>query len=126
MSARRLKQRDYPCARCGAGVGEPCVSITSPRGVPITNHHQERKRLAPQQLAVCGTHGGYQKHGRKGETPCEPCRQAHAAYMRQYRDEYPANYEHEKRRRSARDRALRRLARAYPDDFRRLLAEETP
>lgn len=32
----------------------------------------------------CGTDTGYNRHRRAGETACEACRQAHAAYMRQW------------------------------------------
>lgn len=33
----------------------------------------------------CGTQAGYSGHGNRGEEPCQPCRKAHAAYMREYK-----------------------------------------
>ena len=29
----------------------------------------------------CGTNAGYMAHKRRGETPCDGCRQAHASYV---------------------------------------------
>lgn len=39
---------------------------------------QGRKRLGPRPEFGCGTPAAYRRHLRHGETPCEPCRQAHA------------------------------------------------
>lgn len=33
----------------------------------------------------CGTQTGYSNHANRGEEPCQPCKKAHAAYMRQYK-----------------------------------------
>jgi hypothetical protein len=34
---------------------------------------------------ACGTRAGYQAHQRRQEPTCQPCRDAHAEYLRQYR-----------------------------------------
>lgn len=34
------------------------------------------------KVAVCGTTGGYYKHKRLAEQPCDPCRTAHSDYQR--------------------------------------------
>ena len=34
--------------------------------------------------AECGTHGGFQRHKKKGEDVCDACAVAHRAYMREY------------------------------------------
>jgi hypothetical protein len=44
--------------------------------------------------------------------------------MREYRTRNTAKYADEKARNAAQSRALWRLARMYPDDFRRLVLEE--
>jgi hypothetical protein len=44
--------------------------------------------------------------------------------MREYRTRNTAKYVDERRRNDARARAVWRLARMYPDDFRRLVLEE--
>lgn len=33
----------------------------------------------------CGTQTGYSGHSNRGEEPCQPCKKAHAAYMREYK-----------------------------------------
>lgn len=35
--------------------------------------------------APCGTNAGYSSHRRHKTTPCQPCRDAHAAHNRQYK-----------------------------------------
>jgi hypothetical protein len=39
----------------------------------------------PRELLPCGTVAAYQRHKRRGETPCEACKQAHAADLREWR-----------------------------------------
>lgn len=36
-----------------------------------------------RRVAACGTRSGYNRHLRNHETPCNPCREANAAYRRQ-------------------------------------------
>lgn len=36
-----------------------------------------------KRIAACGTRSGYHRHLRHHETPCDPCREANAAYRRQ-------------------------------------------
>jgi hypothetical protein len=35
--------------------------------------------------SMCGTYGGYQRHYRNGEDPCDPCTHAHTVYHGQWR-----------------------------------------
>lgn len=58
----------------------------------------------------CGSNRGYYAHLRAGGKPCSRCKQAHA-------DHYVESN-------AARARALARLARLHPADYRRLVAEE--
>lgn len=37
--------------------------------------------MARPPLQPCGTQAAYQRHTRKGERPCDPCRAAHTAYL---------------------------------------------
>jgi hypothetical protein len=39
--------------------------------------------------APCGTHGGYVRHVKYGETPCDGCREGHRRYMSEYRRANP-------------------------------------
>lgn len=41
-------------------------------------------RLLAPRVARCGTPGGYGRHRRQGEEICDPCRDAHRSYMREY------------------------------------------
>lgn len=40
---------------------------------------------AVQPLTDCGTYAGYQRHRKRKETPCEPCKAALATYMDDWR-----------------------------------------
>ena len=74
-------------------------------------------------MQPCGTHGAYQRHKRRGEQPCEPCRLANAAYAQSLRDRPGCRVE-ENARQAARSRALRRLGQEYSDRYRVLVGEE--
>jgi len=58
-----------------------------------------------RRLAPCGTVAAWQRHRKLGEPACEACSEANAAASR------------------ARGRAMSRLARRYPGEFQRFLAE---
>jgi hypothetical protein len=56
---------------------------------------------------------------------CDECRQARSAYMKKLRhSDNCAFYEEEKRKNSARRKALTRLGAMYPTEFARLYKEE--
>ncbi|MCP2339213.1 hypothetical protein [Actinomadura rupiterrae] len=61
-------------------------------------------------LQPCGTRAAYKRHKRRGEQPCEPCRQANAAYIR------PTG--------SARHRALKALAERHAAEYDALYRTE--
>jgi hypothetical protein len=42
-------------------------------------------KLKFREVSNCGTYGGFQTHLRLGQDPCEPCREARNAYIREYR-----------------------------------------
>lgn len=72
---------------------------------------------------VCGTSAGYQRHYRRGEAACAPCRKARAEKQALRRRD-PAVRADESSRAAARSRALWRLADEHPDRFRELFIEE--
>lgn len=41
-----------------------------------------KKAPTPDKKGRCGTYAGYTAHGRRNETPCQPCKQARAAHAR--------------------------------------------
>jgi len=43
------------------------------------------KPIPPARPDQCGTLTGYRNHHARNETPCEPCRNANAAYLRDWR-----------------------------------------
>jgi len=67
-----------------------------------------------------GTRAGFQTHYRRGDTPCDECRQADRDYQALHRK----RSQKYRIRNRARSRALQRLARRYPVEFRSLLIEE--
>jgi hypothetical protein len=75
-------------------------------------------------LQQCGTYGAYQRHRKRGETPCDADRQASATYMADLRQRRPEVVGRDQDRKAARDQAMRRFAEEYPARFRRLLVEE--
>lgn len=72
----------------------------------------------------CGSYAGYQRHIRRKEPTCEPCRKANAVYVAEFRADNPESYALNKRRDAARNRALWRLANAHRTEFDALVIEE--
>ena len=71
-----------------------------------------------------GTYKGYQAHRRRGATPCDECRAANAAYIKERRAENPALMEWQVMNAEARRKALARLAEMHPAQFAALLDQE--
>lgn len=67
-----------------------------------------------------GTRAGWIQHRKEGKTPCRPCRDANAEYMRAYRE----RTDNWREVHNARSRALTRLAAAHPDEYRALYEDE--
>lgn len=42
----------------------------------------EYQRSTPMTVVAHGTNAGYQRHRRRGDQACQPCREAHSAYAR--------------------------------------------
>jgi hypothetical protein len=70
---------------------------------------------------LCGTNAGYIRHMKSDGKPCEDCRAAHTLAQRLYRARAgnPGRIHN-----LARNRALSRLGRLHPDEFRALYREE--
>lgn len=62
-----------------------------------------------RQLKPHGTHAAYERHRRRGERPCEPCRLSHLARANEYQRRTGRN--------NARQRAMLALARRHRDTF---------
>jgi hypothetical protein len=119
MSAgRNTLSRALPCPECGAAPGEPCVSRD---GAPVKDARSHVRRTPIQP---CGTHGGYQRHKRAGEVPCDPCLDANRRYMQEYRRKNPDKRDVDVAGLRAYNRAVRRLIDQYRSDFDALYAEE--
>ncbi len=67
-----------------------------------------------------GTWDGYINHGCR----CEECRAASAEYKREWRRKHPGLQARRKQHELARDRALRRLGRMFPEQLAILIADE--
>lgn len=74
-------------------------------------------------LVPCGTDTAYQRHLRHNEAACEPCRLAHLAKMREWRQRAGVS-DDQRADRCARARAQRRLAAEHPARFAALYVEE--
>ncbi len=68
----------------------------------------------------CGTYAGYQRHRKAGEQTCPACREAHRAYMREWR----SRGDDWRRGNRARARALWRLAALHPEEYEHLVVVE--
>lgn len=75
-------------------------------------------------LAPCGSVSAYQRHLRRGEPVDEACRRAWRLYYRGWLERNGAARAERRSRSRAEQRALRRLARLRPGDYRRFLLEE--
>jgi hypothetical protein len=71
---------------------------------------------------LCGTNAGDVRHVRARETACDDCRAAHTLYVRLWRAR--GGMELGRAINSARRRALTRLARMHPTEYRALYQEE--
>jgi len=70
-----------------------------------------------------GTVRGYGRHARRGEAPCERCREAINAYNRARRNEW-GDRGSDAMRRKAKARAWAALARRHPDEFAAIMRGE--
>ncbi len=68
----------------------------------------------------CGTYAGYQRHTRRKEPACDPCKAASAEHSREFR----ARNDSWRITGHARTKALTRLARKYRADFLEFYADE--
>lgn len=71
---------------------------------------------------LCGTAAGYIRHVRAGEKACDDCRAAHTLYVRLWRAR--GGIKSTREQASARQRALSRLARMHPSEYRALYLDE--
>lgn len=74
--------------------------------------------------SACGTYAGWNRHNGKGETPCEPCREAQRVYLRDWRARNPERMAVRRARQNAEQRAFRRLADENRARFYDLFEEE--
>src|SRR5690606_21478194 len=71
----------------GAKIVKGKVIAPKPKPVKVTKVREPKPRprtYTTRNEVRCGTHQGYDKHRRRGETPCQPCRDAHNARQREY------------------------------------------
>lgn len=84
--------------------------------------------MARKNAVQHGTPQGYKKHLKKdsgwGSTPCDDCRAAHNREVAEYRERTGRDRSQDNDRRTARNRALGRLAKLRPREYDALLAEE--
>jgi hypothetical protein len=82
--------------------------------------------VSTETLEVHGTNAGYDRHRAAGDKPCDACREAHNAYIRQWRAtrQSPEAGKARNRYEAARSRALTRLSRAHREEYEALLRDE--
>jgi len=71
-----------------------------------------------------GTYAGWSRHKREGTEPCADCKQAKAAYQKDWRARGGDAVRTERRRQQASEKARRALAHLYPADYQRLYSAE--
>lgn len=89
------------------------------------------QRLDEPSAGVCrgarGTTKGYGRHVRRGERPCDSCREAMNAYNRERRRKWESNPNTkaaDRARRKAKARAWAALAKRHPEEYQALLLVE--
>lgn len=70
----------------------------------------------------CGSRRGYKLHAKRGERPCDQCREAHRIAMAEYRSK-PGRAKADAWYAETRRRALEQLAREFPARFLAILDE---
>jgi WhiB family redox-sensing transcriptional regulator len=83
----RAAEAKRVCAGCP--VRELCLAdalanadMHGVRGGKTADERLKLRRRAHRRKATCGNRGGYVAHRKRGEQPCDPCREAHNAYLR--------------------------------------------
>ena len=64
---------------------EQAVPSNERQARPRGTKREPRAPRQPRQPARCGTKAGYHAHYRRGEKPCDPCREAKTVAHRHYR-----------------------------------------
>lgn len=77
-----------------------------------------------KKWAPCGTYAAYQRHRRRSEQPCAPCRVAATTYHRELRRDSAETRASINRQSRVQSRALHRLRQSHPDEYRKLYVEE--
>lgn len=90
---------------------------------PRTTDDLGRDKLPPTTTEACGYVRGYDAHLRRGEYPCEDCREANAEKQRAWRATKPGKAVVAAESRAV-ARATTQLRRAHPTDWHLFLAVE--
>ena len=69
------------CVQCGADAGGLHLCETH-RMIANAARRRRRRALPGRVLKPCGTLAAYQRHYRRSEEPCDPCRAARSEYDR--------------------------------------------
>jgi transcriptional regulator with XRE-family HTH domain len=77
--------RQLPRISSRAGIAAALNLPVSILQVALLLSHQIRNRRGGIEEAVCGTVGGYRKHYKRGEKPCDACRKKHSEEDRERR-----------------------------------------
>ena len=104
---RTVKQEATTTSQCGTRAGyyahlergerscQPCKDAPSEQ-IKIREERiilakatikTEKVRKEPTAAPICGTYSGYSRHGKRGESNCEPCKVAGKEYGRRWRKE---------------------------------------
>lgn len=118
MTRERGHATYLPCLICGAQQGQKCKSLNPPFGARSRPHMARRKPTREH-----GSDAGYQRHVKRGEVPCDECKRARAAKMREYRSD-PTVRAQTNAENSARAKAVWRLAALHRQEYAALVREE--
>ncbi|MYW48845.1 hypothetical protein [Streptomyces sp. SID161] len=89
-TASLLLERGLPYSVVAARVGASGATLKCwfpEQAVPASPElaRDGSRKPRPSSDARCGTRSGYSRHHRRGETPCQPCKDANAVADRYYR-----------------------------------------
>lgn len=75
----------------GARIVKGKVIAPKPKPVKVTKQRESKPKLRQPRTSdlIHGTTAGYHKHRSRGETPCQPCKDANAEYARALRRKNP-------------------------------------
>lgn len=78
-----------PCRKCLYKTPATTPYSETPEDIKMVSDYQKGKNIG-WKLAECGTRSAYNRHLRYKETPCQLCKDANTAHLKEWRTKNPS------------------------------------